>query len=189
MEIRKRKRKNLSLPRLGLLSAHLARARLPPLSFRPRRPKPRATPAADSPTPPVSAPPLSLARTSHWQPTPLVSSISLAHASPARSPPSAARPVASPLKLAPTSATDPPLCPSRPLILSLPESSRRRLLHARHHGSSSELAVPSIPLPLPGAYKRDSRARALHTSHGHLLHSSPSSIELAAPPCFPPPLR
>jgi hypothetical protein len=116
---------------------------------------------------------------------PPVSSVVLAHASPARSPPSASHPVASPLRLAPASATTPPLCPSRPLTPRLPESSQSSLApfppswRARRRSSSP----PSLSLsraPIKGTARAPSSPHPLRPTPP----PSPERIKLA-PPCFP----
>jgi hypothetical protein len=92
--------------------------------------------------------------------------------SPARSPPTASRLVASPLTLAPASATTPPLYPSRPLTPRLPEPSRRRLLHPHHHGKLVVARRPLPSFPLPGAYKRD-RPSSVSSTPAPTISSTP----------------
>jgi hypothetical protein len=107
--------------------------------------------------------------------------------SPARSPPTTARPVSSALTRAPASTTSPPLYPSRPLTPRLPEPSHRRLRHHRHHGKLVGVVVPP-PFPPPRApIKGPPELYLLHTSHDHLPLAFPSLIELAPPrPPFAP---
>jgi hypothetical protein len=102
-----------------------------------------------------AAPSLSLSRRSPAGSLgPLVKTIVPPMPSPARSPPTTTRPVASPLTLASASATSPPLYLSRPLTPRLPELSRRRLLHHCHHGGLVGARRPLPSFPLPTAYKR-----------------------------------
>jgi hypothetical protein len=98
--------------------------------------------------------PPSCAASSPWQLGPPVSFVVLAHASPARPPPSPSRLIASPLRHArpqrpPRHCTRPVPSPPPTRAISIDVSAIPAIM-----ASSSVLAVPSIPLPLPGAYKR-----------------------------------
>jgi hypothetical protein len=112
--------------------------------------------------------------------------------SPARSPPTTARPVSSPLTrspawLAPCAPahcaravpSPPPACPSRHVAC------------LRHHHRHGELvgSPPLLPSPSPGAYKKDRPSSAFPTPASTTSPSpSPSSIEPAPPPSLPSPV-
>jgi hypothetical protein len=142
-----------SSPPLSPAQAAQLRAPAPPLTDRPHQSATRLPP--------------SRAALSPWQLGPACQHRRLAHASPARSPPSASRPIASPLRLASVSATTPPLCPSRPLTPPrLPEPSQSTLApfppswRARRRSPS----LPSLSLsraPIKGAARAPSSPHQL----------------------------
>ena len=124
MKSKKEKKKTLP-PSAGPNLAQPAPRPRFPLSHGPSGPAACARATPDRSAPLVSdSPSLPLASLSLWQPEPVCQLRCPAHASPARSPPTASRPIASPLRLAPASATTPPLYPSRPFTPRLPEPSQ-----------------------------------------------------------------
>jgi hypothetical protein len=131
----KKKKEKPFPPRLG-------RIRPKPRPLSPLSSRGPSSPATPAPAPRLTArphrsaaPPLSLSRRyPAGSPGLLVRSLVPPMPSPARSPPTTARPVSSPLTRAPASTTSLPLYPSRPLTPRLPEPSRRCLLHHLQHG-------------------------------------------------------
>ena len=180
MRNRKQKKKKETPPRLGRIRPKPRPRPLPPSppmaqAAQLRAPAPRLTARPH----PSAAPSLSLSRRSSADsPGPLVSSLVPPMPSPARSPPTTARPVSSPLTCAPASATSPPLYPSRPLTPRLPEPSRCRLLHHCHHGRLVGARRPLPSFPLPGAYKRDRPSSAFSTP-ASATSPSPSRAQLS----------
>jgi hypothetical protein len=154
----KKKKKKPPSPRLGQFWPNPRRALASPPSPPTQAAQLRAPvpPLTDRPHRSATKLPPSRAALSPWQPGPACQHRRLAHASSARSPPSASCPVASPLRLAPALATTPPLYPSRPLTPRLPEPSQSSLApfppswRARRCSPSS----PSLSLsraPIKGA--------------------------------------
>jgi hypothetical protein len=170
----KKKKEKPFPPRLGQFWPKPRRARSFPLSPPAEAAQLRAPAPHLTNRPHWSAtPPLSLSRRSPTgSPGPPVRTVVPPMPSPAHSPPTASRPVASPLMLAPPSVTTPPLYPSRPLTPRLPEPSRRRLLHPRHHAKLVGARRPLPSLPLPGAYKRD-RPSSISSTPAPAISSTP----------------
>jgi hypothetical protein len=139
-------------PRLGRFWPKPRHARFPspPLLPGPSSLAVHARAATDNPAPPVSdSTPLPLAPPPTGSPGPPVRTIVPPMPSPARSPLTASRPLASPLTLAPASATTPPLYPSHLIaVCSIPAIM----------ASSSALAIPSLPSPSRAPIKGTARA-------------------------------
>jgi hypothetical protein len=183
-EIEKRKKeKKPPPPRLGQFWPNQRRALASPPSppaqaAQLHAPEP---PLTDRPHRSATQLPPSRATLSPWQPGPACQHRRLAHASPARSPPSASRPVASPLRLAPTSATTRPLYQSRPLTPRLPEPSQSPFApFPPSWRARRRLPSPPSPLPLPGAYKRSRLSHVLSTPAPAISSASPRANRASA---------
>jgi hypothetical protein len=161
---KKEKRKTLP-PRLGRFWPKPCRARSFPLSF----PDPsglaaRARAAPDKPAPPVSgSTSLPLAPLSHWQPGPACQDLRPAHAITG----AFTADHLTPRRLAINACTGLSDHPA-----TVPEPSRRRLLHPRHHGKLVSARRPLPSFPLPGAYKRD-RPSSVSSTPAPAISSTP----------------
>jgi hypothetical protein len=159
----------------------------PPFSLpRPKRPsfarpRPRLTPRA-CPSAPGS--PLPLVSLFRWQPKPAHQTLVPPMSSQARSPPTTARPVSSPLTRSPArlAPCTPAHCaravPSPPPPPRLPEPSRRRLRHHHHHGELVGACRPSSLTPPRAPIKRTAQAPP-----------SPHQPRLPPPPLPPSPIE
>jgi hypothetical protein len=169
MRNRKQKKGKTLPPRLGRFGP----SHSPPPLLRGASPSPSAAQAAQqrprsrltTQPHPAATPPLSLSRRSPaGSPGPLVRSLVPPMPSPARSPPTTARPVSSPLTRAPASATSPltvpepsphpPACPSHPVVVCAITA-----IMASSSALSSLLPSPPPRTPIKGT------ARALPSPH------------------------